>query len=265
MLIDAFTVVAQIINFMILLWFLRRYLYIPILKVIDEREKRIADQLKSAHDEKEKSILERRELERKNTELDKQRSNLMKTAASDAQSLRQKLLEDARKESESLKIKLWNSIQNEYLTLKKDIYSRTQQEVFSIARKTLSDLADSSLEESITRTFLRRLSSIDKKQKELLLSAIKASGNNTILIRSTFGIASEQREIIEASLREITGDIQYKIVFQDSDSRIFGIEFVTSDYKIEWNISDYISSMEKTMTETLAEKIKVKTTEGIIQ
>jgi large-conductance mechanosensitive channel len=39
-LIDWFTVVAQVINFLILVWLLKHFLYQPILDAIDAREKR---------------------------------------------------------------------------------------------------------------------------------------------------------------------------------------------------------------------------------
>jgi F-type H+-transporting ATPase subunit b len=42
MLIDWFTVGAQALNFLILVWLLKRFLYKPILDAIDAREKRIA-------------------------------------------------------------------------------------------------------------------------------------------------------------------------------------------------------------------------------
>ncbi|MEI8606176.1 F0F1 ATP synthase subunit B family protein [Pseudoalteromonas sp. B160] len=48
MLIDWFTVAAQAVNFLILVWLLKRYLYQPILHAIDDREQRIADELDAA-------------------------------------------------------------------------------------------------------------------------------------------------------------------------------------------------------------------------
>ena len=50
--IDWFTVVAQAINFLILVWLLKRFLYKPILHAIDEREKGIAAQLAQAEAKK---------------------------------------------------------------------------------------------------------------------------------------------------------------------------------------------------------------------
>jgi len=48
MLIDWFTVGAQALNFLILVWLMRRYLYKPIINAIDAREKRIAAELADA-------------------------------------------------------------------------------------------------------------------------------------------------------------------------------------------------------------------------
>ena len=48
MLIDWFTVGAQAVNFLILVWLLRRFLYQPILRAIDTREQRIAAELAGA-------------------------------------------------------------------------------------------------------------------------------------------------------------------------------------------------------------------------
>jgi F-type H+-transporting ATPase subunit b len=48
MLIDWFTVGAQALNFLVLVWLMKRFLYKPILDAIDEREKRIAAELANA-------------------------------------------------------------------------------------------------------------------------------------------------------------------------------------------------------------------------
>ncbi len=49
MLIDWFTVGAQVLNFLILVWLLKHFLYKPILNAIDSREKQIAAELADAN------------------------------------------------------------------------------------------------------------------------------------------------------------------------------------------------------------------------
>jgi hypothetical protein len=56
MLIDWFTVGAQALNFLILVWLMRRFLYRPILHAIDEREKRIAAELSNADAKKARRV-----------------------------------------------------------------------------------------------------------------------------------------------------------------------------------------------------------------
>ncbi|MEQ8493043.1 MAG: F0F1 ATP synthase subunit B, partial [Gammaproteobacteria bacterium] len=48
MLIDWFTVAAQAINFLVLVWLLKRYLYRPILAAVDAREARVMARLTEA-------------------------------------------------------------------------------------------------------------------------------------------------------------------------------------------------------------------------
>ena len=55
MLIDWFTVSAQIVNFLILVWLLQRFLYRPILDAIDAREQRVAAALTKAEANKEEA------------------------------------------------------------------------------------------------------------------------------------------------------------------------------------------------------------------
>lgn len=58
--INLFQILFQIINFTILLFLLRKYLYKPVLKILEQRSKKIHDGLEAA----EKSIEEREKLDK---------------------------------------------------------------------------------------------------------------------------------------------------------------------------------------------------------
>ena len=51
---------AQVVNFFVLLWILKRFLYRPLLKVLEERKQKIAESLKNA-EEIEKRLLQTEE------------------------------------------------------------------------------------------------------------------------------------------------------------------------------------------------------------
>ena len=77
MLIDWFTVGAQVLNFLILVWLMKRFLYKPILSAIDEREKRIAAELADAAAKKAEAQKERDDFQHKNEEFEQQRAALL--------------------------------------------------------------------------------------------------------------------------------------------------------------------------------------------
>ena len=157
MLIDWFTVIAQVVNFLILVWLMKRYLYQPIVKALDAREQRIAAELAEADAKKAEALAERENFKRKNDEFDRQRDGLFSKATNDAAAQHSRLLEEVRKDADELRGKLQDKLNNEYRNLHDEIARRTQAEVFSIARKTLSELSGASLEQRMIEVFLQRL------------------------------------------------------------------------------------------------------------
>src|SRR5271168_198154 len=163
MLIDWFTVGAQALNFIVLVWLLKRFLYKPILNAVDAREKRIAAELADADAKMAEAQRERDEFLHKNEEFDQQRTSLLSKATDDANAERQRLLDDARKAADALSAKRGEAMRSDANNLNQAIRRRTQQEVFAIARKALSDLATANLEERMCDVFIGRLRTMDGK------------------------------------------------------------------------------------------------------
>src|SRR5271170_2562372 len=192
MLIDWFTVCAQALNFLILVWLMKRFLYKPILHAIDEREKRIATELANADAKKADAQKERDDFQHKNAEFDQQRAALMSKATAEAQAERQRLLDEARKAAVALSSKQQETFQDEERNLHQAIIHRTQQEVFAIARKALTDLATTSLEERLGEVFTRRLREMESQAKAGLGEALKTASDPAV-VRSAFDLPAEQR------------------------------------------------------------------------
>lgn len=254
MLIDWFTVGAQTLNFLILVWLLKRFLYTPILHAIDAREKRIATELANAAAKMVEAQKERDEFQQKNEEFDRQRTALFSKATDEVQAERQQLLDAARQAAEVLSSKRQETLRNEAMNLNQSIIRRTQQEVFAIARKALKDLATTSLEERLGEVFTRRLREMDSKAKDGLAEALKTAADPAI-VRSAFDLPAEQRAAIQNALNE-TFSAEIHIRFETAPDLISGIELSTNGQKVAWSISDYLVSLEKGVAELLQEKDK---------
>src|ERR1017187_8585135 len=254
MLIDWFTIGAQALNFLILVWLLKRFLYKPILRAIDAREKRIAAELADADAKKAEAQKERDEFQHKNEEFDQQRAALLSKATEEAKAERQRLLDEARKAADALSAKRQETLRNDAQQMNQAISRRTQQEVFAIARKALTDLATTSLEERLGAVFTRRLRTMDGKAKASLGEALKAAADPA-LVRSAFDLPAEQCAAIQNALNE-TFSAEIHIRFETAPDLVSGIELTTNGQKVGWSIADYLASLEKGVGDLLKEKDK---------
>ena len=252
MLIDWFTVGAQTLNFIILVWLMKHFLYQPIIHALDAREKRIATELANADAKQAEAQKERDEFEHKNKEFDQQRAAMLRQAADEAQAERQRLLDDARQAADALSVKRQETLRSDAHNLNQAISSRAQQEVFAITRKVLTDLAATSLEERMGEVFTRRLQEMDGEAKAGLAEALKTA-TAPVLVRSAFDLPAEQRVAIQKALNE-TFAAAIDLRFEAAPDLISGIELTTNGQKVAWSIADYLESLEQGVAELLQEK-----------
>jgi F-type H+-transporting ATPase subunit b len=248
MLIDWFTVGAQALNFLVLVWLMKRFLYKPVLDAIDAREKRVAAELAAAASAKLGAEQKRAELEKKQTDLEQQRTALLKKATDDADAEGRRLLDAARKAADALGAQRSEALKTEAQTLGRALRSRTAQEVFAIARRALADLATTSLEERSSEVFTRRLREISGREKAELSEALKKA--SPALVRSAFDLPEKERATIQNALNE-TFSAEVHVRFETASSLVFGIELVTPGLKVGWSIDSYLGSLEASVDSVL--------------
>jgi len=256
MLIDWFTVCAQLINFLVLIWLMKRFLYKPILSAIETREKKIASEIAAADAKKLGSQKEHDEFKLKNEKFDKQRAALMTKAKDEAGAERERLLGEAQKAADDLTAKRQELLRTDAENITQALSSRARQEVFAITRKALSDLATTSLEERMGAVFTRRLKEMDAKTKEALGEAMKTAKAPSV-VRSAFDLPDPERATIQTALNE-TFAASVDLRFVTSPDLISGIELSVNGQKVGWSIATYLTSMEKDVDDLFAAKASPK-------
>lgn len=252
MLIDWFTVIAQAINFLVLVWLMKRFLYQPILDAIDAREERIAKALASADAQQAEANKEREEYRSKNEEFAGERAALLSQAKAEAQSEHQRLLDAARQDAAAFREKRQETLRSDARNLNRALRERTQQEVFAIARKTLSDLSGRRLEEALCEVFLRRLRTLDDGTKSIFAAALQGAADPACL-RSVFDLPAQEKASIQSALNE-TFKAEIPLRFESGANLISGIELAIDGHKLAWNIADYLTMMEQGIGEVLKGK-----------
>ena len=257
MLIDWFTVVAQAVNFIILVWLLKRFLYKPILDAVDAREKRIEAALADADAKKAEALKERDAFLRKNEAFDGQRAALLATAETEANAERRRLLDEARRAADALSAQRQQALRSEARDLSRAIGERTQKEVFAISRKALMDLASTTLEERMGDVFARRLREMEGPAKAGLVKSLKTTPE-PLLVRSAFVLPAEQRAAIQKALADVLG-AEVQLRFEVAPELVAGIELAGNGQKIGWSISNYLASLQERVAELLEKKAQPET------
>jgi len=254
MLIDWFTVGAQTLNFLILVWLLKHFLYKPILNAIDAREKGIAAQLADATAKKAEAQKEHEEFQSKNKAWDEQRSALLGKATDDAKAEKDHLIDEAHKQADSLRAAQAAALQNDQKRLSTQIIRLTKEEVFDITRKALADLATVSLEERMGEVFTRRLREMDPKSKVALGASLKTQPDPAI-VRSTFALPANQKVAIQNALNE-TFSAEVRLRFETAPDGVCGIELSANGQKVAWTIADYLATLDQKVGTLLAAEAK---------
>ena len=254
MLIDWFTVGAQVLNFLILVWLLKRFLYKPILNAVGAREKLIATELSEARAKMTEARKERDDFRHRNEVFDQQRAALFSKAADEARVERQRLLDEARKAADGLSAKRQEALRSDFERLNQAIRRRTQEEVFAVARRVLTDLSGSSLEGRIAKAFMSRLDTMDDKAKAALGQALKTA-SEPALVRSAFDLQEDQRAAIQNALNVIFS-MEVRLRFETAPDLVGGIELTTNGQKLAWSIADYLTSLEDDVAQLLSAKSK---------
>lgn len=114
--IDPKLLIAQIINFGLLLWLLKKLIYQPVIKKIREDEKKLSKAEKQA----EKLKQEREELEKKKQQEISEAKKKARSIIKEAEETEAKIKEEAHKEAEEEKEAVINQIRDRLKDIEND-------------------------------------------------------------------------------------------------------------------------------------------------
>jgi F-type H+-transporting ATPase subunit b len=235
-LIDWFTVAAQALNFLILVWLLRRFLYKPVLAAIDAREKKIAATIAAAAAQESTAQAASEELRKRSAAFDAERAGVMQKAVAEGAVERQHLIDSAHQDAQLLRAKLSQALAAERAELAHQLSLRTQAEVFALTRKALSELAGVALEERMIEVAVERLGALAEPQRLAL------AGARTVLVRSAGDPTAAARTKLEAAIHERLG-AQVGVRFETAPELVCGLELSVEGVKLAWSVGDFLSTL----------------------
>lgn len=239
--IDWITVGAQITNFLVLVYLLKRFLYGPIVRAMERREQTIASRLDDAQSKVEAAVREKELYEVKQQELDANRDALIEEARAQAREERARQLSALRDDITSKRDEWQQELQREQEMLSKDALRSLNERVHAALERILKDLADADLEREALRTFMRRLNELPDEKLRWLVGE-SGSAEEPVVLATAFSLTQAERTRLTRQLREtLSADIELR--FEQRPELVCGAALEVSGRRFAWNIDSYLEDL----------------------
>lgn len=236
MLIDWFTVAAQIVNFAVLVALLKRFLWGPLVKAIDAREQTIAAQVAEAARCRDEAAVRIGELARQAAETEREKSAILASAREEADRARGEILNRARADVRETETRWRSELEREKAAFLDEVRRRAADEILAAARGALRDLACLDVETAALSAFLQRIDAMDPA----LLRKFAAEG---MAVVTHDEISAEMRARVQSALAKRLGG-EAEIRFETAPAMAWGLELHGNGQRIGWTPDAWLDTVE---------------------
>ncbi len=241
---DWITVIAQIVNFLVLIWLLKRFLYRPILDGIDAREAEITDRMAAATQAREQAESAEAGYHEQ-VEIFRASENAMTdTTRQQAEVERNELLARAQGKIDAER-KDWTAhLQREEQKYMTELHRVGGDALLSLTRKALHDLSDETLEARI-------VAHIDTEFIPMAEELRSEAGEDTEVLAITRDPlpATEQDKLL-IKLQQIVPKLKLKFVTDENQSP--GLILRMGSAEVAWTLDTYIEGLNAQLQDYLA-------------
>lgn len=251
MLIDPFTVVAQIVNLALLIWLLTRFLYGPVTRAMEAREARIREEVEHARRLRAEAEAEGERYRAQLADFEAKREDLLSEVHAEVDALRHEQVREARAEVKQLRERWNRTLEQEKETFLRGLRTQVGRGSVAVMRRALKELADDDLEDRLIKRFLGRLRAMDPEDRERLAAAVR-EGGETFHVRTAFPPHDAHRVVITEALAEIF-DVESSPRFETDPELVAGVELRAGGLKAAWSLDDYLHGLEEALREVFHE------------
>ena len=248
MLIDWFTVVAQIVNFLVLVALLKHFLFGRLVKAIDERKKKVEACLAQA-EAKSKEAEHQLEMEQARAlDQERKRDQLLAEAKQEAVEKRDEMIQKAREEVRKLGVRWKDDLERERSAFLDEIRRRAGKEILSVIRRALSDLANTDVQHSAIEALIERVRTFD-------VAVLRELTGHELTVLTPSDLTDETKHRIRETIEARLGS-PVQLRFSPAPEMGWGIELRGNGRRIGWNSDSYVEALEENLREALERQVK---------
>jgi len=249
MLIDWFTVIAQAINFLILVGLLKWLLFDRIVSAMEQRRQDIAAKFEQAEREREEAEQQAGEARRQREEIEEHKRSLLAEAREEVEQQRRAWRDRAAQEVEQRKRKWFESVESQREAFVRDLHRAAARSICKTVRRALADLADAELERQVVRRFVSRLGELDDEARDRLREA-RERAEAPPRVWSHADLDKDDREKIGKVCRDLLGE-RAEPRFDRDEALVCGLRLEVDGEALGWSLDEFADAVAEQVEQQL--------------
>lgn len=240
MLIDWFTVGAQVLNFLVLVVVLKLLLFDRVVVAMDAREERIAGRIREAEAREEEAEAEAEAHRAQQRRLNKEREDRLQQAEADAAARSAELLEHAREHVEAQRAGWQQALRRDQAHLLDEVRRRTAEQVCHVSRQALADLATADLERQVVQVAVDRMQ-CDERLQPLLEQ--RGENARAVSVRTSFELPDDLAALVTKTVARRVGCPEDDVSVSRDPELVCGLEVRIGAWAVGWNVDRYLDTV----------------------
>lgn len=168
--LDPTTLALQLVNFLVLVWLLHRFLFRPVLAAIDKRDADLTQRRTQAEALAAEAAATRSAVEAERQSLAKQAAELRATAQAEAEAERRRLLDAARQSADALRAAASSQLAAERVQAEADLTKQAADLATALAGRLLADARPDLADRVLAEALCQQLAPLSAAEKSNLLA-----------------------------------------------------------------------------------------------
>ncbi len=251
MLIDWFTVVAQAVNFLILVLLLRWLLWDRIVDAVDRRRARIRSEYDEAEQRRQEADDAAERQRQAEKEIREKRDEMLREAREEAEDQRRKGLERAREEIEEQKQSWQKGLRDQQEDFVEQLRRDLGHSTLEMARALLRRVADQDLEHRMVERFRTEATDLSDEDRGRLVGDTDEEPPE-LEVLSHWELDADDRAAVEEALRRAVGD-ETTVRFRTEETMVCGLRVKGRDHVLDFSLDRELERVGRRMEKRLRE------------
>ncbi len=245
MTIDPFTFVLEIVNFLVLLWLLHRFLYRPIQEAIAQRRQTLNQELVAAQQREEEALALKSKFEQSIADWEKEKARQEDALQLELGKRQAAALTKVREAAEAERIRLQSLSQQELESQRHQAQLQAAQAALQLSSRMLQRLAGSALDQSLLQMLSADLEQLPESDRSRLQAAFSRTREPVAVTTARILDQELQQRLIESLSAVLASDIRCS--FNLDPELLSGYRIVIGDQVVHANLGEELAFFARSL------------------